>query len=316
MMRLDNPQRLGVDMVSNFSTLSVVDGQTGEAQPEFTVHAADAARWLPYLNALVQVSGATRTLSLGRPADRPSISVSRANAGLPAGLRLSRIRGLRGVCRSLSASLELVVVTRASGDGVPTGRFVRNLQARFGIANVSQIVSPGCMQVADVDGGDTSQQSWVARTFGKFVESIASIPDRKELVIVSGDDYDAFCDMAVGLTNARQHAVQISTDASELEISACYGATENAAVLPQLFTALWFNGDRAAAATLERAWLSCLEEGVVPEGFESIKPYSRVLPRREFFEVVSSRIGRNPRQLRASLPMDDSARPALTLVAS
>lgn len=94
-------------MVSNPSALSVIDGHCSHAQPQFTVHAADAEAWLARLNTLVQASGASLQLGLGRPAEHPSIAVSRANAGLPVGLRLSRIRGLRGVCRALAASLEI-----------------------------------------------------------------------------------------------------------------------------------------------------------------------------------------------------------------
>ncbi len=295
-------------MAVNLGNLSIVSGNRNASPRGLRIHGAEDRELTQQLNQLLQTSGTDTRVRMEANSGVRRIVCDAASVGLASGLHITHARGLKGVNRSLAASVEWVVVSYDGdiGESLMSPGMLRHLAERFGLTSIVQL---------RMDSGEAAEEiaPGTSSTLSEWIQSVSATPERRELVVAPYSMYESARQIGLGLTNSNEYAVSASvTDV--VTIKPVNAAEPDAMLVPLLFTALWLSGERNAAVTLECAWLSTLEAGILPEGVDALRPYSSHLPRQEFMEAVSSRIGAAPRQLHASLPFNPPVRPELSVV--
>ncbi|MEL6366555.1 MAG: hypothetical protein AAFR91_08415 [Pseudomonadota bacterium] len=297
-------------MAVNLGNLSVISGNRNSSARGLRIHGTEDRELTQHLNQLLQTSGTDTRVRLEANPGVRRIVCDAASVGLASGLHITHARGLKGVNRSLAASVEWVVVSYDGdiGESLMSPGMLRHLAERFGLTSIVQLRSEQGETTEEIAPGASS-------TLSEWIQSVSATPERRELVVAPQSIYESARQIALGLTNSSEYAIS-ATVSDVVTIKPVNAAEPDAMLVPLLFTALWLSGERNAAATLECAWLSTLEAGILPEGVDALRPYSSHLPRQEFMEAVSSRVGAAPRQLRTSLPLNPPVRPELSIVRS
>ncbi|MEM6710503.1 MAG: hypothetical protein AAF648_17130, partial [Pseudomonadota bacterium] len=208
--------------------------------------------------------------------------------------------GMSGVLQGPNPRTRLLVVGLNPRCGAPTMLRALDAVERFGFTNerlIDQSFSTELQRAAEASG-------FLSRNAAALMRSIYDRPTPSVLVVPRHQAWLYAC-AAHGMAGTSAIATVIEWRESAWRARIAQELADDAAAapagaVPLLFVwTLLMTREPNRASRLKNAWLATLEEGLLPPGLSSMRPYSWQLSEDEFFEAMrdSTERGALPRHL-------------------